>query len=109
MNNIPNLSQDRLSCEIDGVTLKCDQNIDYKSATEKRTSMGKILRFMHSGWQQEDKSSVWMLVKDIQESTTEWVSVYVWKCQYDKGIFTNKIKADKHGSEESPALEGRPF
>lgn len=108
MNNIPELSKTKLECLVDEVTLKVGQNIDYKSATDRRTSAGTIKDFKHAGWKQEDKSSVWMRIVDIQSNDSEWVSVYVWKCQYDKGMFGNK-KTEVNASQESPTAEGYPF
>lgn len=108
MNNIPQLSKTKLECLIDGVSLKVGQNIDYKSATDRRTSMGTIQDFKYAGWKQEDKSSVWMRVKDIQGKESEWISVYVWKCQYDKGYFGTP-KNQENASETKDDNEQYPF
>lgn len=71
-----------------GDELKVGQSIDYKSATEQKISMGKIAKFIYSGYLGENKSSIWMRIVDVQESTkSEWISVSLWEEQNKKGYF----------------------
>lgn len=71
-----------------GEQLKVGQNIDYKSATEQKISIGKIAAFKYSGYLQENKTSIWMRVVDVEENTkSEWISLTVWQDQSKRGFF----------------------
>lgn len=97
MDQAPILSADKTKVTIGDQELNLEQSIDYKSATEYRTSIGKIKAFMHPGYKQGDTSTVWMRIVDMgQESVSEWISVRVWFEQFKRGMFRNtkKVKDD---------------
>lgn len=79
-----NLNVEKTSCFVTeaGTTfaLTVGMTVDYQSAdTNEKSSMGKILEFKYAGFDQCDKASIWMNVKDAQEDKqTEWISVNNW-------------------------------
>ena len=93
------------------VTLKVGQSIDYKSATEHKISIGKIAAFKYSGYQQENKESVWMRVVDVEENTkSEWISLTVWEDQNKKGYFKKlTAKPVTNASTEQEDDDDLPF
>ena len=102
---LPILSADKTEVKIGDATLKVGDSIDYKSATERQVSAGKIESLMYAGYRQTDSTSVWMLVRDIVNSNvTEWISVYVWNEQRQRGFFKNisKPKKQKEDVSEKP-------
>ena len=107
------LSADQSSCQIKHVTISVGQNIDFKSCTETRTSIGTILKF-----KQVNEESVWMLIQDIgngKKTTTEWISCCLWKDHCERGLFGRKYllepkKQQEHDSSvKPPTPDGLPF
>lgn len=100
----PVLMPDKSNCTIAEVRLKLYQNIDYKSATERRVSVGKITEFKYPSAGHEnkpDKSSVWMRIVDSQNvQDSEWVSVAVWYEQYVAGLFGKKQEVKVESIEQ---------
>lgn len=98
----PKLNIDKSSCFIGNTEIKVGQSIDYESAnTNAKPSMGKIVEFKYPGFMQSDKSSVWMLVKDLQEEKeSEWISVHNW---------ANKYIPKENGSKEPEIVPDLPF
>lgn len=108
----PVIANDRRSCTIGSETLQLSQSIDFKSATEQRVGVGKILDFKYAGYNQSDKDSAWMLVRDVVEETEEWISLNVWLEHREKGLFgvtkkTEVVSNDK--SSESDNTDDLPF
>lgn len=99
------LSKDKTECIVVAgeLILKVGQTIDYKSATEYKPSIGKIEKFMYAGHSEENKDSVWMRIVDSTDNNqSEWISVNVWKEQYDKGMFGNNNKKPKTNGSKKP-------
>lgn len=100
---IPKLNADKTECKIGEVTLRANQTIDYKTATENSISIGRILQFKYAGYQQSDTESVWMNVADMGErAATEWVSVVTWHNQHQAGLFTTKPKQEAENASAEP-------
>lgn len=105
----PVLTSDGSVCTIGEVKINLHQNIDYKSATEKRASIGKVVAMKHPGHRAADKSSVWMRIVDSQDTNqSEWVSIPLWYEQYKAGLFGSPIKAVEDDSTE-PEDTDLPF
>lgn len=106
VGSTPVLSDDRTKCMIDDLTLIVGSTIDYKPAGEIRSSIGKINSFMYAGHQQLDKQSVWMYISDLgKQADNEWVSVRVWKQQFDE----NQFQPLQNESTEQQITGKRPF
>lgn len=105
------LNSNKTECTIGDVTLQVEQTIEYKSATDHRTSVGKIKAFQYAGYKQEDTSSVWMRIEDIsQPGLSEWISCINWGIQNRKGLFgRTKTAPVKNENTQSPSLQGSPF
>lgn len=83
------LSENKLKASVDEHNFQINDTIDYKSAIGV-ASMGQVKEFKYAGHRQCDTSSVWMLIADKEDNSTEWVSLIVWKAQYDAGVFGKK-------------------
>jgi hypothetical protein len=109
----PVLAPDKSFCTIGEVRLKLHQNIDYKSATERRISVGKIVEFKHPGAgtdNKPEKDSVWMRIVDSQNvQETEWCSCALWYEQYNNNLFGNKKMEVVNESTESTDTDDLPF
>jgi hypothetical protein len=110
---IPVINAEGTSCIIGDVTLSVNQSVDYKSAIENRTSIGTIQSFKYASHTvdnvlTENKSSVWMRIKDSQDDSYEWISVYVWKTHYDRNVFGNN-KRKKDGSSKQTVPDSSPI
>ena len=107
------LNEDKSVCNVaDGVELRLQQSIDFKSAVDNKISIGKIEGFMYAGYEQENKASIWMRLVDVEDSSSEWISVTVWNSQRERGFFgdaINKPKAKKNASKKSEDLSGSPI
>lgn len=106
---------DGLTCKIgNDLVLKIDQTIDYKSAIDHRTSIGKIKEFSYAPDAQssvlgaKDKSSLWMYVEESETGEKEWISVNVWYQHMKAGIFNN-IKYKENDSKGTKDTEDLPF
>lgn len=109
-NDIPVLAPDKSYAEIGEVRIKLNQNIDYKSATDPRVSIGKVVSFQYAGWRKQDKTSVHMRIVDVQDNNkSEWVSVYRWYCEYQRGIFGKPKEELKNESREPDVAADLPF
>lgn len=99
--------------QIGDVAIRVGDSIDYKSATERLPSAGKVEKLQYAGYKQCDSESVWMLIRDIVNSNvSEWVSVYVWNCQRQRGMFKQQTKPSKpveDASAKSVPTEDLPF
>lgn len=85
------LDSSKTNCFVGNLTLRVGQTIDWKSATSKSVSIGKITSFKLVD--PKDMKSVWMNIADMgRENDTEWVSVDVWKEHYDNGLFSQLSK-----------------
>lgn len=106
----PILSKDKTTCTIGDVTLKIEESIDYKSATEIRTSVGKIKAFIYPGFKQNDTTTVWMRIEDmVNTAVSEWISVRVWHEQYSRGLFRNSKKPKTNVDKKSKNVSDTPF
>lgn len=102
----PTLNPLKDTCKAGEVTLKAGQTIDYKSATERKISMGKIVSFMYPGNRQENTGSVWMRVVDVENvQMSEWLSVGVWYDQHKRGMFTKLQTSKQAAKNDSPEPE----
>jgi hypothetical protein len=104
---IPGLNKEKSICKVGNVELKINDTIDYKSAIESPTSMGKILEFKYAGLNQSDTESVWMNIQDMADTNnkTEWISVHVWYEQYK----LTSVKPVKDGSKKRSTSSEHPF
>ena len=110
-NEFPVLNDDKSICTIGGLTLPVNQTIDFKPQLEERITLGKIVEFKYAGYRQENKSSVWMLLLDLNEKTnrSEWQSVQLWYDRFAKQIFEQQKPKANDTSAKPANPSQRPF
>lgn len=110
---VPELAKDRTFVTIGNIRIKLHQNLDYKSATGRQVSVGKVVDLIHPGYEQADKQSVWMRIVDtINTMESEWISVVTWYDQFMSGMFPTKpqtVNPLNHDSKEQDDTEDLPF
>lgn len=82
------LNESKTECQINDVTVKVGESVDYRPAEDTKVSIGKVMKFKHPGFQECDVDSVWMLVKDAEDGGEHWVSVNNWYEQFKR---TNNV------------------
>jgi hypothetical protein len=93
------------SAQVEELLLEVGKNIDYKPMDQNKITIGKILSFK----QAPESESIWMQVNELENpKNKEWVSLPVWKEQYDSNLFGSKPKFVKNDSPE-PEDDDLPF
>lgn len=70
--------------EIDGIKIDLHQNIDYKPMDKNKITVGVVRKLQTAA---EMPESIWAEVAEVETRERDWISLSVWKEQYDAGLF----------------------